>query len=88
MLLKDGGNAAYQKAIMSSSPYAGADCIDYQMTYRLVKTDAKLLKVLFEYNGFRQTESSNNWNLLWSSVSPPLGVYDSLTEQQKINHFP
>ena len=76
-----------QKAMIASSPYS-SECIDYQLNYRMVKTDAKLLKVLFEYNGFRATESSNTWNILWSSVSPPLAVYDSMTEHQKINHFP
>ena len=68
-----------QKALIASSPYS-SECVDYSMTYRLVKSDAKLLKVLFEYNGFRYTESSNHWNVLWSSVSPPMGVYDGMTE--------
>ncbi len=56
------------------------DIANLDLTYRLVKTDAKLLKVLLEYNGFRQTENTLVWNILWSSVSPALQSYDTLMD--------
>lgn len=64
------------------------DIPNLDLNYRLIKTDARLLRVLFEYNGFRQTDNALLWNLQWSSVSPPINSYDTLMEGQKINHFP
>ena len=59
----------------------------FDLTYKLVKTDGKLLKAVLESNGFMQTET-HDWNLLWACQSPKLFMYEGLNENQKINHFP
>jgi hypothetical protein len=51
---------------------------DHQLTYRLIKTEAKLLKVIFEINGYRHIESSQNITVTWSAITPPLSMYDNL----------
>jgi len=53
----------------------------------MVKADAKLVKAIFETNGFVHTEG-HDWNVLWSSQSFKPHIYDNLNEYQKVNHFP
>ena len=53
----------------------------------MVKADAKIVKAVFETNGFGQTEG-NEWNVLWTSQSVKQFIYDQMNEFQKINHFP
>jgi hypothetical protein len=36
------------------------------MFYKLVKSDAKIVKAILETNGFQQTEN-HDWSLIWSS---------------------
>lgn len=53
----------------------------------MVKADAKLVKAIFETNGFVHTEG-HDWNVLWSSQSYKSHIYENLNEYQKLNHFP
>jgi len=59
----------------------------FEMFFKMVKADAKLVKAVFETNGFQQTEG-NEWNVLWTSQSIKSFIYEAMTENQKINHFP
>ena len=59
----------------------------FELFFKTVKADAKLVKSVMESNGLGQTEG-NDWNVLWTSQSLKQSSYDSLYEFQKINHFP
>ena len=58
-----------------------------QLTYKIFKTEARLVRSVLENSGFFYTDS-HNWNILWSGASPPDYLYESLNQYQKINHFP
>ena len=38
----------------------------HELNFKMVKADAKLVKAVFETNGFSHTEA-HDWNVLWSS---------------------
>jgi hypothetical protein len=57
------------------------------LLYKLVKSDCKLLKSVYEANNFGQTEG-HDWNILWTSQSLKQNMYENLSDYQKINHFP
>lgn len=58
-----------------------------ELLYKILRGDTKLVRSLFEANGFTHTES-HEWNVLWSSSSCKSYLYEGLNEYQKINHFP
>jgi tubulin polyglutamylase TTLL5 len=58
-----------------------------ELLYKMLRFDNKLLRSIFECNGFSHTES-HEWNILWSSSSCKSYLYEGLNEYQKINHFP
>ena len=58
------------------------------MLFKLIKTDGRLIRAVLENNGFLQTESNHDWNILWTCQSLKLNQYEGLSENQKINHFP
>ena len=64
------------------------DQTHHDLLYKLIKTDGKLIRAVLENNGFLQTESNHDWNILWSSGNCKLYLYEALNEWQKINHFP
>jgi hypothetical protein len=58
-----------------------------ELLYKMLRFDNKLIRSVFENNGFAATES-HEWNVLWSSSSCKSYLYEGLNEYQKINHFP
>lgn len=58
-----------------------------ELLFKMLRFDNKLLRSVFEANGFNHTES-HEWNVLWSSSSCKTYIYEGLNEYQKINHFP
>lgn len=64
---------AFQKnALLNAnlgSTVNGASFLDqthHDLLYKLIKTDGKLLRGILENNGFLQTESNHDWNILWT----------------------
>lgn len=47
----------------------------FDMFYKMVKADARLVKAVFETNGMNQTEG-NEWNIMWTSQSVKNYVYE------------
>lgn len=60
----------------------------HDLLFKLIKTDGRLIRGILENNGFLQTESNHDWNILWTCQSLKLNHYEGLCENQKINHFP
>lgn len=51
---------------------AGSNFLDqthHDLLYKLIKTDGKLIRAVLENNGFLQTESNHDWNILWTCQS-------------------
>lgn len=58
-----------------------------QLTYRMARTESKLVRAVLESNGFRPT-SSNEFNLLWTGSPVKSHMLQSLNAYQKVNRFP
>ena len=62
---------------------AGTSFLDqthHDLLYKLIKTDGKLIRTVLENNGFLQTESNHDWNILWTCQSLKLNQYEGLSE--------
>lgn len=59
----------------------------YELLYKLLKTESKLVRSTLEAGGFHYTEG-HDWNMMWINTSSKPYVYEGLNEYQKINHFP
>ena len=57
------------------------------LLYRVLKTDARLVRSVLEQAGFGYTDS-HDWNVLWLGCAPQQYLYEGLNEYQRINHFP
>lgn len=58
-----------------------------ELTYKLYKTEARLVRSILEQSKFTYTDS-HDWNLLWLGAAPQLYLYENLHDFQRINHFP
>ena len=73
---------------LSSHIYSRGGPNDYsELSYKLLKSESRLMRSTLESVGFSYTES-HDWNLLWLCSSGKPYLYDGLNEYQKINHFP
>ena len=73
---------------LSSHLYSRGGTSDYsELTFKLLKCEARLIRSTFESIGFTYTES-HDWNVLWIAAATKPYLYDGLNEYQKINHFP
>ena len=62
--------------------------MDYsELSYKLIKSQAQLVRSVLESYGFVYTDS-HDWNILWICVPGKPYLYEGLNEYQKINHFP
>lgn len=58
-----------------------------KLTYRMLKSDIKILRQILDQAGFTSTDKSD-WNLLWVGSAPAPALFQKLGLFQKINHFP
>jgi tubulin polyglutamylase TTLL5 len=58
-----------------------------ELLYKIVKSDAQLVRSTLEANGFVATEI-HDWNILWNNSYARPYVYEGLNEYQRVNHFP
>ena len=73
---------------VSSHYYPRGASLDYsELSYKLIKSQAQLVRSTLETYGFTYTDS-HDWNLLWLCVPGKPYLYEGLNEYQKINHFP
>lgn len=61
----------------------------FNLTYKIYKTDCKLLKTILNSHGFQECQSySKDYNLLWTGGHVRPYSLRTMGEFQKINHFP
>ena len=53
----------------------------------MLKSDSKLIRYLFESNGFVCTDR-HDWNVLWTHTQGKHYFFERLNPYQKVNHFP
>lgn len=60
-----------------------------RITYKLVNTETKLLNRLLQAHGLIEAiPDAKDCNLLWSGIHPKPDVLRSLSQYQRVNHFP
>jgi hypothetical protein len=59
---------------------AGTSFLDQTHHDLLYKLDGNLIRAIFENNGFLQTESNHDWNILWTCQSLKLNHSEGLSE--------
>ena len=67
--------------------YQGPTVEGQELTFKMLKTDSRLLRSIMVLHGFSTTEG-HNWNMLWTNTAGKPYLYSGLNPYQKINHFP
>lgn len=61
----------------------------YHMTYKFGSSECKIVRNIFNYHGFHEVHpNSSDFNLIWTGGHLKPFTLRSLTEFQKVNHFP
>ena len=58
--------------------------------FRFATSDIKIIRYIFEDNGFRENNNIRNqdWLIMWSNNGFKSDIYQAMTKHQKVNHFP
>nr|XP_022331081.1 tubulin polyglutamylase TTLL5-like isoform X11 [Crassostrea virginica] len=61
----------------------------YHMTYKFGSSECKIVRNIFNYHGFHEVHpNSSDFNIIWTGGHLKPFTLRSLTEFQKVNHFP
>ncbi|XP_077412739.1 tubulin polyglutamylase TTLL5 isoform X2 [Vanacampus margaritifer] len=77
------------EAIVSKdgSMYGGGEL--FNMAFKIVRTESRLVRGILTNHGFHEVHSnSNNFNLMWTGAHLKPYLLRSLQDFQKVNHFP
>eukprot|EP00079_Xenopus_tropicalis_P037883 XP_017951654.1 PREDICTED: tubulin polyglutamylase TTLL5 isoform X4 [Xenopus tropicalis] len=61
----------------------------YKLSYKIVRTDSRLVRSILSAHGFQEVNAnSNDFNIMWTGSHVKPHIMRSLTNFQKVNHFP
>ncbi|XP_051833516.1 tubulin polyglutamylase TTLL5 isoform X3 [Antechinus flavipes] len=61
----------------------------YHLSYKIVRTDSRLVRSILTAHGFHEVHpSSTDYNLMWTGSHLKPFLLRTLSEMQKVNHFP
>ncbi|XP_074854891.1 tubulin polyglutamylase TTLL5 isoform X2 [Carettochelys insculpta] len=61
----------------------------YRLSYKIVKTDSRLVRSILAAHGFHEVHpNSNDYNLMWTGSHLKPYLLRTLSDTQKVNHFP
>ncbi|XP_049754621.1 tubulin polyglutamylase TTLL5 isoform X2 [Elephas maximus indicus] len=61
----------------------------YHLSYKIVRTDSRLVRSILTAHGFHEVHpSSTDYNLMWTGSHLKPFLLRTLSETQKVNHFP
>ncbi|MEQ2198746.1 Tubulin polyglutamylase ttll5, partial [Xenoophorus captivus] len=61
----------------------------YNMAFKIVRTESRLVRRILSSHGFHEVHpNSNDFNLMWTGSHLKPYILRSLQEFQKVNHFP
>uniref|UniRef100_A0A669PME3 Tubulin--tyrosine ligase-like protein 5 n=1 Tax=Phasianus colchicus TaxID=9054 RepID=A0A669PME3_PHACC len=61
----------------------------YHLSYKIVRTDSRLVRSILTAHGFQEVHpNSSDYNLMWTGSHLKPYLLRSLTDIQKVNHFP
>ncbi|KFU86855.1 Tubulin polyglutamylase TTLL5 [Chaetura pelagica] len=79
----------HAEAILTNDSYLRLIGERYHMSYKIVRTDSRLVRNILAAHGFHEVHpSSSNYNLMWTGSHLKPYLLRSLTDIQKVNHFP
>ncbi|NXN58117.1 TTLL5 polyglutamylase, partial [Rynchops niger] len=79
----------HAEAILTNDSYLRLIGERYHLSYKIVRTDSRLVRSLLTAHGFHEVPpSSSDYNLMWTGSHLKPYLLRSLTDIQKVNHFP
>ncbi|NXU10716.1 TTLL5 polyglutamylase, partial [Pardalotus punctatus] len=79
----------HAEAILTKDSYLRLIGEHYHMSYKIVRTDSRLVRNLLTAHGFHEVHpNSSDYNLMWTGSHLKPYLLRSLTDIQKVNHFP
>ncbi|XP_048340915.1 tubulin polyglutamylase TTLL5 isoform X3 [Sphaerodactylus townsendi] len=79
----------HAEAILTKDSYIRLIGERYRLSYKIVRTDSRLVRSLLTAHGFREVHpSSTEYNLMWTGSHLKPYVLRTLSDIQKVNHFP
>ncbi|NWS17870.1 TTLL5 polyglutamylase, partial [Pachyramphus minor] len=79
----------HAEAILTKDSYLRLIGERYHMSYKIVRTDSRLVRSILTAHGFHEVHpNSSDYNLMWTGSHLKPYLLRSLTDIQKVNHFP
>ncbi|XP_030804743.1 tubulin polyglutamylase TTLL5 isoform X5 [Camarhynchus parvulus] len=79
----------HAEAILAKDNYLRLIGERFHMSYKIVRTDSRLVRSILTAHGFHEVHpNSNDYNLMWTGSHLKPCLLRSLTDVQKVNHFP
>ncbi|XP_064006135.1 tubulin polyglutamylase TTLL5 isoform X4 [Pogoniulus pusillus] len=76
-------------AILTNDNYLRLVGERYHLSYKIVRTDSRLVRSILTAHGFHEVHpNSSDYNLMWTGSHLKPYLLRSLTDIQKVNHFP
>ncbi|NWR71244.1 TTLL5 polyglutamylase, partial [Centropus unirufus] len=79
----------HAEAILTNDSYLRLIGERYHLSYKIVQTDSRLVRSILTAHGFHEVHpNSSEYNLMWTGSHLKPYLLRSLTDIQKVNHFP
>ncbi|NXH96903.1 TTLL5 polyglutamylase, partial [Pachycephala philippinensis] len=79
----------HAEAILTKDSYLRLIGERFHMSYKIVRTDSRLVRNILTAHGFHEVHpNSTDYNLMWTGSHLKPYLLRSLTDIQKVNHFP
>ncbi|NXQ27136.1 TTLL5 polyglutamylase, partial [Alaudala cheleensis] len=79
----------HAEAILTKDSYLRLIGERFHMSYKIVRTDSRLVRSILTAHGFHEVHpSSSDYNLMWTGSHLKPCLLRTLTDVQKVNHFP
>ncbi|NXO82173.1 TTLL5 polyglutamylase, partial [Sitta europaea] len=79
----------HAEAILTKDSYLRLIGERFNMSYKIVRTDSRLVRSILSAHGFHEAHpNSSDYNLMWTGSHLKPCLLRSLTDVQKVNHFP
>uniref|UniRef100_A0A8C3IR64 Tubulin--tyrosine ligase-like protein 5 n=1 Tax=Chrysemys picta bellii TaxID=8478 RepID=A0A8C3IR64_CHRPI len=79
----------HAEAILTKDSYIRLIGERYRLSYKIVKTDSRLVRSILTAHGFHEVHpNSSDYNLMWTGSHLKPYLLRTLSDIQKVNHFP
>ncbi|XP_063255097.1 tubulin polyglutamylase TTLL5 isoform X4 [Prinia subflava] len=79
----------HAEAILTKDSYLRLIGERFHMSYKIVRTDSRLVRSILTAHGFHEVHpNSSDYNLMWTGSHLKPCLLRTLTDVQKVNHFP